>query len=147
MPECAAFGSKSSATVRRLGGSSSPQPAGASRASTSTAITRRTGRKATRGARPCLGLDCPPPTNPSRRSPVQDRGPAAYVAEFIGTLLLVFFITAAVSLFATQPSQANPSPFIDWGVIGLVHLVVLFALVTTLAVVCGAHFNPAVTIA
>ena len=78
---------------------------------------------------------------------MQDRGPAAYVAEFIGTLLLVFFITVAVSLFVTQPSQANPSPFIDFGVIGLVHLVVLFGLVTTLAVVSGAHFNPAVTVA
>ena len=25
---------------------------------------------------------------------MQERGPAAYIAEFIGTLLLVFFITA-----------------------------------------------------
>jgi glycerol uptake facilitator-like aquaporin len=30
---------------------------------------------------------------------VQDRGPAAYIAEFVGTLLLVFFITAVVSLY------------------------------------------------
>ena len=76
---------------------------------------------------------------------MQDRGPAAYVAEFIGTLFLVFFITAAVSLFLVQPSQTNPTPFIDWSVIGLVHVFVLFVLIQTLAVVSGAHFNPAVT--
>ena len=33
---------------------------------------------------------------------VQDRGPAAYIAEFIGTLLLVFFITAVVSLYVRR---------------------------------------------
>jgi glycerol uptake facilitator-like aquaporin len=77
---------------------------------------------------------------------VQDRGPAAYVAEFVGTFLLVFFITAAVSLFVTQPSPQNPAPFIDFGVLGLVHVFVLFILVQTLAVVSGAHFNPAVTV-
>jgi MIP family channel proteins len=78
---------------------------------------------------------------------VQDRGPAAYVAEHLGTLLLVFFVTAAVSLFATQPTAQNPAPFIDWSVIGLVHVFVLFLLVQTLAVASGAHFNPAVTVA
>jgi MIP family channel proteins len=78
---------------------------------------------------------------------LQDRGPAAYLAEFLGTLLLVFFITTAVSLFVTQASPQNPAPFIDWGVIGLVHVFVLFILVQTLAVVSGAHFNPAVTAA
>ena len=45
------------------------------------------------------------------------------------------------------PSQAQPSPFIDWSVIGLVHVFVLFLLIQTLAVVSGAHFNPAVTVA
>ena len=78
---------------------------------------------------------------------MQDRGPAAYIAEFIGTLLLVFFVTAAVSLFATQPSAQNPTPFIDFGVIGLLHAFILFALVQALAVASGAHFNPAVTVA
>jgi MIP family channel proteins len=78
---------------------------------------------------------------------VEDRGVAAYLAEFLGTFLLVFFITTAVSLFVTQASPQNPTPFIDWGVIGLVHLFVLFILVQTLAVVSGAHFNPAVTVA
>ena len=78
---------------------------------------------------------------------VQDRGPAAYIAEFVGTLLLVFFITAAVSLYVTPPSQTNPAPFIDFSVIGLVHVFVLFGLIQTLAVISGAHFNPAITVA
>jgi len=78
---------------------------------------------------------------------VLDRGPAAYIAEFIGTLLLVFFVTATVSLYVTQPSAQNPSPFIDFSVIGLVHVLVLFVLVQTLALISGAHFNPAVTVA
>jgi MIP family channel proteins len=78
---------------------------------------------------------------------VQDRGPAAYLAEFIGTLLLVFFICAVVSLYVVQPSETNPAPFIDFSVIGLVHVLVLFVLIQTLAVVSGAHLNPAVTAA
>jgi glycerol uptake facilitator protein len=78
---------------------------------------------------------------------VQDRGPAAYIAEFVGTLLLVFFITAAVSLYIAEPTRLNPNPFIDFSVIGLVHVFVLFVLIQTLAVVSGAHFNPAVTVA
>ena len=78
---------------------------------------------------------------------VQDRGPAAYIAEFIGTLLLVFFVTAVVSLYVAFPTRANPVPFIDFSVIGLVHAFLLFALIQTLAVISGAHFNPAVTVA
>lgn len=78
---------------------------------------------------------------------MQDRGPAAYVAELVGTLLLVFFITAVVSLYVTPPSPQDPTPFIDFSVIGLVHVLVLFVLVQTLAVVSGAHFNPAITVA
>ena len=76
---------------------------------------------------------------------MEERGPAAYLAEFLGTLFLVFFITMAVSLFATKGTPQNPTPFIDWSVIGLVHVFILFALVQGLAVVSGAHFNPAVT--
>ena len=78
---------------------------------------------------------------------MQDRGPAAYIAEFIGTLLLVFFVTAVVSLYAAVPTKVNPAPFIDFSVIGLVHAFLLFALIQTLAVISGAHFNPAVTVA
>jgi glycerol uptake facilitator protein len=85
--------------------------------------------------------------NSTEVTEVQDRGPAAYIAEFIGTLLLVFFITAAVSLYVSSPSPQNPNPFIDFSVIGLVHVFVLFGLIQTLAVLSGAHFNPAITAA
>jgi MIP family channel proteins len=78
---------------------------------------------------------------------LQDRGPASYLAEFIGTLMLVMFICLAVSIFVQQPTVQQPNPFIDWSVIGLVHVLILFVLIQTLAVVCGAHFNPAVTVA
>ncbi len=71
---------------------------------------------------------------------MQNRGPAAYVAEFIGTLALVFFVCSAVSLFVSQR-------FTDFAVIGLVHVFVLFFLIQALALVSGAHFNPAVTVA
>lgn len=77
---------------------------------------------------------------------MQDRGPAAYIAEFVGTLLLVFFVTAVVTLYVTPPSPTNPAPFIDFSVVGLVHVFVLFVLIQTLAVISGAHFNPAVTV-
>jgi MIP family channel proteins len=76
-----------------------------------------------------------------------DRGTAAYIAEFIGTAALVFFITMVVSLFIEQAPTGLPQPFIDWSVIGLVHVFVLFMLIQTLAIVSGAHFNPAVTAA
>ena len=79
-----------------------------------------------------------------RRS--KDRGPPAYAAEFLGTLFLVFFITAVVSLYVVPSTPQQPTPFIDFSVIGLVHFLALFVLVQTLAVVSGAHFNPAVTI-
>jgi glycerol uptake facilitator protein len=80
------------------------------------------------------------------------RGPAAYVAEFIGTFALVLFITLVVSEFVVKPPATPPGgqpviPFIDWSVIGLVHVFVLFFLIQTLAVISGAHFNPAVTAA
>lgn len=77
-----------------------------------------------------------------------DRGTAAYVAEFIGTFALVFFVTAVISLYVTVPPEGSPvQPFIDFSVIGLVHVFVLFMLIQTLALVSGAHFNPAVTAA
>jgi glycerol uptake facilitator protein len=76
---------------------------------------------------------------------VQDRGPAAYIAEFFGTLLLVFFITSVVSLYVAVPTKVNPTPFTDFSVIGIVHAFLLFGLIQTLALISGAHFNPAVT--
>jgi MIP family channel proteins len=84
--------------------------------------------------------------NATEVTEVQDRGPAAYIAEFVGTLLLVFFITAVLSLYVSAPSATNPNPFIDFSVIGLVHAFTLFGLIQTLSVISGAHFNPAVTV-
>jgi MIP family channel proteins len=74
---------------------------------------------------------------------VQDRGLAAYVAELIGTLLLVFFITSVVALYIAtgQNSQFGS----DYAVVGLVHFLVLFALIISIGVASGGHFNPAVT--
>ena len=66
----------------------------------------------------------------------------SYVAELVGTFLLVFFICMVVSLTSREALG-----FTDWAVIGLVHAFVLGMLFAALAGVCGAHFNPAVTIA
>src|SRR3954464_5467429 len=76
-----------------------------------------------------------------------ERGPAAYLAELIGTFALAFFITMVVTLYVTVRAPNQPQPFIDWSVIGLVHAFLLFMLIQTLAVISGAHFNPAVTVA
>ena len=87
------------------------------------------------------------------RDDIPERGPAAYVAEFIGTFTLVLFVTLVVSQFGRAPlsaqelAQGAQQPFVDFSVIGLVHVFVLFLLIQTLAVISGAHFNPAVTAA
>jgi glycerol uptake facilitator protein len=84
---------------------------------------------------------------------IPERGPAAYLAEFIGTFTLVLFITLVVSeiarpaLSAQEIAQGASPPFIDFVQIGLVHVFVLFMLIQTLAVVSGAHFNPVITAA
>src|SRR5439155_17741655 len=67
--------------------------------------------------------------------------PAAIVAEFIGTFVLVFAISLAVCLFVN--SQGTGS---DWAIVGLVHFLVLFVLVQTLGSVSGAHLNPVITV-
>jgi MIP family channel proteins len=76
---------------------------------------------------------------------VQERGLAAYLAELIGTLLLVFFITSVIVLFLSSGSQAQFGT--DFAVIGLVHAFLLFGLIVMFGVVSGGHFNPAVTLA
>ncbi len=70
------------------------------------------------------------------------RGPEAFAAELIGTLLLVFFIGAVVSI-----NSADGLGFTDWSVIGLLHFLLLTMLVYTVGHASGAHFNPAVTLA
>lgn len=94
------------------------------------------------------GASAPEPARNDVVDTYVPRGPAAYMAELIGTFALVFIVTMVVSLYITPPTPNSPvQPFIDWSVIGLVHAFVLFMLIQTLAVVSGAHFNPAVTIA
>ncbi len=72
---------------------------------------------------------------------IEQRSPAAYIAEFLGTFVLVFAITLSVTLFVN--SQGTGS---DWVVVGLVHFLVLFVLVQTIGSISGAHLNPAVTL-
>lgn len=76
---------------------------------------------------------------------MQDRGLAAYVAELIGTLLLVFFITSVVALYVATGQNAQFGS--DFAVVGLTHFLVLFALIISIGVASGGHFNPAVTAA
>lgn len=76
---------------------------------------------------------------------MQERGLAAYFAELIGTLLLVFFITSVVVLFVSTGGQASFGS--DFAVVGLVHAFLLFGLIVMFGVVSGGHFNPVVTLA
>jgi MIP family channel proteins len=76
---------------------------------------------------------------------VQERGLPAYLAELLGTLLLVFFITSVVTLYVSTGSQAQFGT--DFAVVGLVHAFLLFGLIVMFGVVSGGHFNPAVTLA
>jgi MIP family channel proteins len=76
---------------------------------------------------------------------VQQRGLPAYLAELIGTFLLVFFITSVVVLFASTGEQATFGS--DFAVIGLVHAFLLFGLIVMFGIASGGHFNPAVTLA
>ena len=76
---------------------------------------------------------------------MQERGIAAYLAELIGTFLLVFFVCTVVVLFVSTGEQASFGS--DFSVIGLVHAFLLFGLIVMFGVVSGGHFNPAVTLA
>lgn len=78
----------------------------------------------------------------SKEASVETRGAAAYVAEFVGTLLLVFAIGAA----ASANSQAGLG-FTDFVTIGLVHAFALTVLIATFGRFSGGNFNPAVTVA
>ena len=76
---------------------------------------------------------------------MQERGLAAYLAELIGTLLLVFFITSVVVLYVSTGGQAQFGT--DFAVVGLVHAFLLFGLIVMFGVVSGGHFHPVVTLA
>jgi len=76
---------------------------------------------------------------------VQERGLSAYLAELIGTFLLVFFITSVIVLFVSTGSQAQFGS--DYAVVGFVEGLVLFAVIALFWSVSGGHFNPVVTLA
>lgn len=76
---------------------------------------------------------------------MQERGLSAYLAELIGTLLLVFFITSVFVLFVSTGSQAQFGS--DFAVVGLAEGLALFAVLAMFWAVSGGHFNPAITIA
>lgn len=71
---------------------------------------------------------------------MEQKGAPAYIAELLGTFVLVVFIGLVVSI-----SSKGGLGYTDWAVIGLVHAFVLALLVAALAGASGAHFNPAVT--
>jgi MIP family channel proteins len=72
---------------------------------------------------------------------VEKRGLSAYIAELVGTFVLVLFIALIVSVYA-RPGISTP----EFAVIGLLHAFVLMMLIQTLGGTSGAHFNPAITI-
>jgi MIP family channel proteins len=76
---------------------------------------------------------------------VQDRGLAAYIAELVGTFLLVFFVCTVVILFVASGQNAQFGS--DFAVVGMVHAFLLFGLIVMFGVASGGHFNPAVTLA
>jgi glycerol uptake facilitator protein len=76
---------------------------------------------------------------------VQDRGLAAYIAELIGTLFLVFVIGMVISLFVSTGAAATVGS--DFAVVALAQGLVLFLLIIAFGQVSGGHFNPAVTVA
>jgi MIP family channel proteins len=76
---------------------------------------------------------------------VQDRGLAAYIAELVGTFFLVLVVGTVVTLYVSVGGAAAQFGS-DFAVVGLVHALVLFLLVTAFGRVSGGHFNPAVTL-
>jgi MIP family channel proteins len=74
---------------------------------------------------------------------VQDRGLAAYIAELIGTFLLVFFLTSVTVLFVSLGSQAQFGS--DYAVVGLASGFALLGIYVMFQTVSGGHFNPAIT--
>jgi MIP family channel proteins len=76
---------------------------------------------------------------------VQDRGLASYIAELIGTMVLVFIVTSVVVLYVASGQNAQFGS--DFAVVGLTHAFVLFTLIASVGIASGGHFNPAVTAA
>src|SRR4051812_5890475 len=75
---------------------------------------------------------------------MEKKGLPAYLAEFIGTFLLVLFI--GIILAGTAATAKGGLGYADFAVIGLLHAFLLCMLIATLGGTSGAHFNPAVTV-
>jgi MIP family channel proteins len=75
---------------------------------------------------------------------MEDRGLSAYIAELVGTFLLVFFITAVGVLFIATGDTAQFGS--DFAVIGLTYGFILTVLIIGIGIASGGHFNPAVTL-
>ena len=73
---------------------------------------------------------------------MHDRGLAAYIAELIGTFLLVFFVSAVVILYVSAGNQAEFGS--DFAVLGLVHAFLLFGLISIFG---GVSANTSTTLA
>src|SRR3954471_2482664 len=72
------------------------------------------------------------------REPIEEHGPPAYIAELIGTLVLVLAITGYVSA-SSDALEIFP--------LAIVHGLALMGIVYTIGAISGAHVNPAVTLA
>jgi len=75
---------------------------------------------------------------------MQDRGLSAYIAELVGTLFLVFFITAVGVLYIASGDTAQFGS--DFAVIGLTYGFILTVLIIGIGMASGGHFNPAITL-
>jgi MIP family channel proteins len=71
---------------------------------------------------------------------LEEKGFAAYLAEFVGTLLLVLAITGFVSASAFSSGGLNLLA------LAVVHGLVLMAIVNSIGSISGAHVNPAITL-
>lgn len=89
------------------------------------------------------------PPRPARASLLPFGRPAAYAAEFVGTLLLVLFILLIVCVDRNIATAEAATIFgtLNLPLLGLVHAFILMLLVAALGGASGAHFNPAVTVA
>jgi MIP family channel proteins len=73
---------------------------------------------------------------------MQESNIKAYVAEFVGTFLLVGFICGLLSVWV-GPGMDGPGA----AGLGLLHAALLIAIIYGIGTVSGAHVNPAITIA
>jgi MIP family channel proteins len=76
---------------------------------------------------------------------LEQKGLSAYLAELIGTFLLVFFITSVVTLYVSTGGRVSFGS--DFAVVGFVQGLALFGVICMFGTVSGGHFNPVVTLA